>query len=175
MRNLWKWVLGILGGLVVLGIIASAFFVRFFWRVPMMAAQRGFVPRNIPNPGPGMQRMPHMFGGMDGFGRFGPFGMGFGRGGLLTFLPHLLWQLLLLALVVAGVIFLVRALSRPRACGMQAVSASPVSPAAAVAIPPAPVESAVIEQAPPRTCASCGRELQADWTHCPHCGAKVEA
>lgn len=24
-----------------------------------------------------------------------------------------------------------------------------------------------------RACVSCGKPLQADWTHCPHCGAKV--
>jgi hypothetical protein len=114
-----------------------------------------------------------MFGGMDGFGGMG---MGFRGGGFLMFLPHLLGQLLILALVVAGVIFLVRALSRPRAGVFQATAGAPAAsvPAAAAVVPTAPLETTAAEPAPARTCASCGRELQADWTHCPHCGAKVE-
>jgi hypothetical protein len=176
MRTIWKWLLGILGALIVLGIIASAFFVRFFWQMPMMAGQRGFVPRNFP--GPGAQRLPPMFGGMDGFGRMG---MGFRGGGLFYFLPHLLFQLLILGLVVAGVIFLVRALSRPRAGapgGMQVAAAAPGAasvPVAAAVIPPAPLETVATEPAPVRTCVSCGRQLQADWTHCPHCGTPVQS
>jgi|YelNatPaOPRAMG01_1025707.scaffolds.fasta_scaffold07875_2 hypothetical protein len=26
----------------------------------------------------------------------------------------------------------------------------------------------------PRTCPSCGKQLQADWKHCPYCGANLE-
>ena len=165
MRNLWKWILGIIGGLLVLGLIASAFFLRF--AMPMMAARGGIVQRGFQGPGP--QRVPHMFGGMGGFGRMGM--MGFRGGGLFTFLPHLLFQLLILGLVVAGVVFLVRALSKPRV--VQVVAASEAG-SPAVGMPPAPVEYAAAAQAPVRTCASCGRELQAEWSHCPHCGAKVE-
>ncbi len=35
------------------------------------------------------------------------------------------------------------------------------------------VRSLTAPRLPARVCASCGRPLQADWTHCPHCGAKV--
>jgi hypothetical protein len=170
MRNLWKWILGIVGGLLVLGLIASAFFLRF--ALPMMAGRGVVAPRAFQGTGP--QRVPRMFGGMGGFGRFGP--MGFGRGGMMMFLPHLLWQLVLLALVVAGVIFLVRAISKPRV--VQVAAVSPGSPAGPVVQPaviaPTPFETAAVAAAPLKTCASCGRELQNEWNHCPYCGAKVE-
>lgn len=31
------------------------------------------------------------------------------------------------------------------------------------------------EEALGRACASCGRSLNSDWTHCPYCGAEREA
>lgn len=37
--------------------------------------------------------------------------------------------------------------------------------------PPVPM----INTAPMRHCAYCGQGLQADWTHCPKCGAPVGA
>lgn len=39
----------------------------------------------------------------------------------------------------------------------------------------APLNSAPIFQsaAGMRTCSHCGASLQADWSHCPQCGAKV--
>jgi hypothetical protein len=167
MRTVWKWVIGIVGGLVVLCLLASAFVVPFAMRWGMAAGRRGVQPQTF-------QHMPFMFGRMFGFGRMGM--MGFGGGGLLFFL----WQLLLLALVVAGIVFLVRFISRPRAASTSAAvtPASPVMPAEAV-VPPAtavvasPAENAEAEAARPRTCASCGRELLADWAHCPYCGAKI--
>jgi sec-independent protein translocase protein TatA len=42
--------------------------------------------------------------------------------------------------------------------------------------PPAPkVESAAAAAPAARTCVQCRAPLASDWTHCPRCGAKVEA
>jgi len=64
-----------------------------------------------------------------------------------------LFGLVVLALIVWGIVLLVRHLSRPAA-------------AAPAAVVPAPV---VV-----KACSACGQVLDAGWTHCPHCGAKVE-
>ena len=41
-----------------------------------------------------------------------------------------------------------------------------------VFLPPTP---AAPTTSPARYCSHCGQGLQADWTHCPKCGAPVEA
>jgi len=43
-----------------------------------------------------------------------------------------------------------------------------------VAIPSLPMAAAPTAR-PARYCSHCGQGLQADWTHCPKCGAPVEA
>lgn len=85
--------------------------------------------------GPGMMG-PGMMGG-GGFGPFGWVGMLF------------MWIIPLgfLTLLVAGIVWLVRAVTG--------------SPSAGPPAPPAPLATGV--------CPACGRPTQTDWQHCPYC------
>ncbi|MEW5958169.1 MAG: zinc ribbon domain-containing protein [Chloroflexota bacterium] len=89
--------------------------------------------------GPGMMG-PGMMGGW-GFGLFGWLGMIF------------MWIIPLgfLTLLVAGIVWLVRAVSG--------------SPSAGPPPPPAPLTTGI--------CPSCGRPTQASWQHCPYCGQSL--
>lgn len=99
-----------------------------------------------------------------GFGRRLPLmGGGFHRFPMMSFGGMWLWMalrgligLVILGLIIWGVVALVRHLSRP---------------AAAAPAPSAPVAAAPVDV---KTCATCGQVLNAEWTHCPHCGAKIE-
>ncbi len=84
--------------------------------------------------------------------------MGVGRLGLLGLLFGLLVRLGLLALLVIGFVWLVRSLTRP---------AIPVQ-----SNPPAP--AAAVEPVAAGSCPSCGRPVQADWSHCPYCGTNLK-
>ncbi len=76
--------------------------------------------------------------------------------GLLTMLIFLGLPILLVVAVVAVMAGLLGRRAGP-------MSAPPISG------PPAPAAS------PARYCAHCGQGLQADWTHCPKCGAPIAA
>ncbi|MBE3040051.1 MAG: zinc ribbon domain-containing protein [Chloroflexi bacterium] len=143
MKKGWKWIIGIVLGLVILAVLMSVgFMVRRNFHVYRAEAldSRGFSER-----GPGM--MPyggfgsHMRGpGMMGYGLM-PFGGFFGG----------LFSLGFLALVVLGIIWLVRSLRTPK----------PVEGSAAMA-------AAVVNP-----CKKCGRPIQDDWKICPYCGKKM--
>lgn len=91
------------------------------------------------NWGPGRMVGPGMMGGW-GFGPFGWLGMIF----------MWLFPLGFLALLVLGVVWLLRQVSGPSR----------------------PFEGPF--QAPAGgTCPNCGRSVQADWQHCPHCGREL--
>jgi zinc-ribbon domain len=110
MKTFWKWLIGILGGLLALALLIGGVFMARFW------GSRGGFPGRARS----LQGMPGMSGrhfGMMPYGHFGmmPFGGLFG--GLIG--------LGVLALVVLGVIWLVRALRKPQV---------PVQP-----LPPQPV------------------------------------
>jgi hypothetical protein len=162
MKKVWKWIIGIVLGLVVLAVLVGVGFMlhsNFRGNRTAVSDSRGFSER-----GPGMMpyggfehmrgqgndyyqgfghmRVPGMMGG--GFG-FMPFGGLFG--GLLC--------LGFLALVVLGVIWLVRKLHKP-----VLVEAPAVVPATAPA--------AVVNP-----CKKCGQPLQDAWNVCPNCGKKV--
>ena len=104
MKSIWKWILGILAVVIVLGMLGVA---------PLLWHQ--FLPYNeyggygMMSGGWGGGRMP-MHGGFDGYApmMYGGFGLGFGGlfGGLI--------QLGILALIVLGIIWLVRAIARQR-------------------------------------------------------------
>ncbi|HEX7541685.1 MAG TPA: zinc-ribbon domain-containing protein [Anaerolineales bacterium] len=143
MKKVWKWIIGIVLGLVILAVLVGVgFMVRRNFHVYRAEAQvsPGFSER-----GPGM--MPyggfgsHMRGpGMMGYG-MRPFGGFFG--GLVS--------LGFLALVVLGIIWLVRSLRTPK----------PVEV-------PAAMPAAIVNP-----CRKCGRPIQNDWKVCPYCGEKV--
>ncbi|MGA2504341.1 MAG: hypothetical protein ABSG01_09655 [Anaerolineales bacterium] len=151
MKKVWKWVIGIVIGLIVLAVLVGVgFLVWGNLHVYRNVAQlnRGFSQR-----GPGM--MPYGgFGyqlrgpGMMGY-RMIPFGGFFG--GLL--------MLGFLVLIVLGIIWLVG----------RARTSTPIQSTAAVpAVNSEPIPAAVLNP-----CKKCGRPLQADWTVCPYCGKKV--
>ncbi len=91
-------------------------------------------------------------GGM--MGRFGGYGYpgsmmggwGWGLGGLLAFGLRLLVPLGFVALMVLGIIWLVRTVSSP-----------------AVQAPPAD------------TCPACHKNIQNDWQNCPYCGKTLKS
>lgn len=69
-----------------------------------------------------------------------------------------LFRLAIPVLIIVGVVSLVQYLRR----SYKVVPAAPIGAPIPVAAP-APVEES-------KTCSSCGRAIQADWTHCPYCG-----
>jgi hypothetical protein len=90
---------------------------------------------------------PGMMGGNRGYGPSGMMG-GYGGGlfGWLFMLPMCLFPLGFLALLVIGIVWLVRTVSGPQ-------SAAPVS----------------------KVCPECHSAVQAGWKACPHCGATLES
>jgi hypothetical protein len=152
MKKIWKWVLGILVGLLVVALIGS---------VVYLAVSRG-------GGGPWMmgERSFRSWGGGDDLRRFTmpmhPGGWFNTRGFAGFFLLRMLFGGLfwvgLITLSVIGVVSLLR-----RRKGAQPQSSLPGAPAAQM---PAPEPS----PAQPRTCANCAHTVQDDWSHCPYCG-----
>jgi len=142
MKKVWKWIIGIVLGLVILAVLVGVEFVvlgNFHGYRAEALGSRSFSERGpwmMPYGGFGHMRGPCMMGyGLMPFGGFigGLFSLGF------------------LALVVMGIIWLVRSLRTPK----------PVD--APVAMPAAVVNP----------CKKCGKPLQDDWKVCPYCGKKV--
>jgi zinc-ribbon domain len=147
MKKVWKWIIGIVLGLVVLAVLVGVgFMVRSNFHVFRAEAQ---VSRGFYEPGPGM--MP--YGGF-GYHMRGPGIMGYGMTPFGGFFGGLL-SLGFLALVVLGIIWLVRLLRTPK----------PVDVSAAM---PASMPAAIVNP-----CKNCGRPIQDDWKVCPYCGKKV--
>lgn len=155
MNKAWKWIIGIVIGLLVLAVIAAVPFgirqleandvVKFSAR----GFERGF----------GRDLVPGMMGrGTDNYywhlsmmnqnpGIVGP--MLYGAGFFIFGIFRLLIPLAVIGLAIYGVFALIRQ-----------------KPSAAVAIEAAPA-------GPPRTCASCGKPAQGDWNNCPYCGSAL--
>ncbi len=76
--------------------------------------------------------------------------------GLLMMLIFLGLPILLVVAVVVGLMGLWSRRTGPVAMPSMPMAAAPAAP-------------------PARYCAHCGQGLQADWTHCPKCGAPIEA
>jgi hypothetical protein len=140
MKKVWKWIIGIVLGLVVLAVLVGVgFMVRSNFHVNRAEVldSRGFSGR-----GPGMM-------GYGGFER-GPGMMGRGLMPFGGFFGGLL-SLGFLALVVLGIIWLVRSLRTPKPVVM-----------------PAAMPAAIVNP-----CKKCGQPIQDDWKVCPYCGKKV--
>jgi hypothetical protein len=164
MKKVFKWLLGILIGLLLVVILAGGAFLVFnrghiggF----MMNARneqyqeyrRGMPWQNTPgqrtprNTGPGYELPMHPFWGARQ-GVFRPLGMLFGC----------LIGIGFLVLAVLGVVALVK----PRhPASTTAVSPATVAPAAQ------PTPAAI------HSCPHCGRPVQDDWSHCPYCGGPL--
>ena len=173
MKKVWKWVIGIVVVLVVVAALVGGAFLlrnRFANVVAFNVTRPGLqVPGNgrVPGNGDG-QRLPGPFPGMRPFGNDGygmhmrGFGMmGFGRMMPLAGIIGCLFSLGFLALVVLGVIWLVRTLNRPKMVTAIAGPAAPVEPSAAVA-PAVAFHS----------CPKCGEPVEEGWKHCPNCGKR---
>jgi len=165
-----KWILGILIGLVVVcTIVAIGFFAISRLGLGTMAVgRRAFTPfegrRNIMPMAP-YQGMPYQ----QHFGGYFPFG--FLGGGLIL--------AALLGLFVLGVVALVLLLRRPSHAAIQSTvpMQSAVVDQAATGAQITPDQPAVSQVMPlastGQSCPSCGRSVQADWSHCPYCGTAL--
>lgn len=112
MKTIWKWIIGIVIGLVVLAILVG---VGFAFRMHSSFGELRAVRGPVDDFGRGFGMMP--YGGMHrgGFGMMGGFGMFFG--GLV--------RLGFLVLLVLGIIWLVRKLRNPAPVATPAASAAP--------------------------------------------------
>jgi len=143
MKKVWKWIIGIVLGLVVLAVlIGVGFMLRSNFHVYRAEAR---VFPDFSERGPGM--MP--YGGF-GYHMRGPGRMGFGLMPFSGFIRGLFF-LGFLALVVLGIIWLVRCLRT-----LKPVQAPVAMPAEVI-----------------NPCKKCGRPIQNDWKICPYCGKKV--
>jgi uncharacterized membrane protein len=155
MKKVWKWIIGIVLGLIILAVLVGVgFMIRGNFHANRTEVQvfRGYSDR-----GPGM--MP--YGGF-GYHMRGPGMMEFGRTPFVGLIGGL-FSLVFLALVVLGIIWLVRSLSKPKA-----IDAPAAMPAAVPAVTTALAPAAIVNP-----CKNCGRPLQDEWKVCPYCGKKV--
>ena len=150
MKKVWKWVIGIVIGLVVLAVLVGVGFL-VFGRYHAVRIENGYT-RGWSQQGPGM--MPY-----NGFGEHmrGPGMMG--RGGMMPFGGFIggLICLGFLVLIVFGIFWLVRATRKSTRVDSPAYITTP-------AAMPAHLMD---------TCKKCGKPIQADWKNCPYCGKKV--
>jgi uncharacterized membrane protein len=155
MSKTWKWVIGILIGLLVVAVIIAVPFgmhqlaVNNAAQFSARGLERGF-DRDL---GPGM-----MGRGADSYywhhsmmyqnpGFAGP--MAYGQGFFIFGIFRLLIPLAVVGLAIYGVVALFRR-----------------KPSPAVAVDATPAAST-------RTCASCGKPAQDDWKTCPYCGSTL--
>jgi heme A synthase len=172
MKKVFKWIIGILIGLVVIAVVLGAGFMvarRFAginWMRENRLAQRGDFDQgtpqqNIPRQNMPGQNMQRNFG-RNGMPMYYYGGMGFRPFGGLMLVGRLVGGVF--KLVILGlVIFLAVTLAlRPRQAKQTAATST------AGAAPEA-------TQAVMLNCPHCAREIQADWKHCPYCGNSLEA
>jgi hypothetical protein len=155
MSKTWKWIIGILIGLVVLCVVAGLAFMVFgsirggAWvmgtHMPRYWGGGRLNPRND-IPWEHMPMRPNLW--MRGFLPFG----GLLRG---------LFCLGFLVLLGLGVATLIVAFTKSR------------KPAAAIASPAAPVAEQAQAPIPSRSCPNCQHEVDKDWNHCPFCGTAL--
>lgn len=158
MKPVWKWIIGIVVGLIVVAVlVGAAFLVHGFLmsghsvatlRIPAPntgQGPQGNQPRRFGMPGNGMPYNGKSYNGMPGFGWHRHGMMGFGP--MMAFGGMIFGLLCLggLVLLVIGIVWLVR---RPTA----------VQPVAAPVL---------------HACPKCEKPVQADWNNCPYCGKKL--
>ncbi len=176
MNRTVKWILGIVLGLVALCAVAVVGFIAFN-RLGLGALAVG--RRAFPSfeGRPAMPIAPYQAMPYRHFGGFSPFG----------FFGGWLFIAALLGLFALAVIALIVVLRRPGRPALQSAAANqPVAPLQpAVMDQPvttgqsAAADSPGVPVMPPspaaagQNCPSCGRSVQADWSHCPYCGTPL--
>lgn len=150
MKKVWKWVIGIVVVLLVLGAIFTAPYVmhNYYGFQGPYGADAGDFDEGY---GPGWMmnsRAPRGFG-PGGFHHGGMMGRGYGFQHPMMygfgFFPFGFFNWLFLLAVIGFAIYGVIALINRR---------------------PAPAS-------PARTCTNCGKPAQGDWSTCPHCGTTL--
>jgi hypothetical protein len=147
MSKVFKWILYILIGLVIIVVISGAVFAGF-------GALRGFGNGMVR---PGLRMMEPNIRMMGAYQYHNPTWVIFG--GLLC--------LGVILLVIVGIVGLVYALTHRN---------QPVHnlPATQVTAPPAEVVAPTAEEVMPiRTCVNCGKPAQEEWNTCPYCGSPL--
>jgi hypothetical protein len=154
MNKFLKWILWIIGVLVVVAVLFGiGYFAFTHWNAGgWMMAGRG------ENFGDGDGRLPWRNMPMHP-GLMRPGGRFFGFS-ILGFILGGLFRLAILVLIIAGIIALIRYLTR-------SYKVVPVAPTTGTTT----VAAAATEGS--KTCPNCGRSVQADWQHCPYCGADL--
>jgi hypothetical protein len=178
MKKVWKWVIGIVIVLVVVGVVVGgALMLRNHyanvvsyrispqpgWQIPGNDDDQNGVSRY-----PGMMPYGRNDGGWHGMGMRGPGMMRFGGMSLFGGLVRGVFSLGFLALVVLGIVWLVNRLRRPAMPANAVASVAPVSGPAS--------DAPAVEVAPAaavRTCPKCGHAIEVDWKHCPNCGKRL--
>lgn len=180
MKTSTKWILGILLGVVVLGLVCVVGVIGYNlwggssgWALETRSGQLWGDENATPWRMMPYNRMPmrpygdfHMspYGGMRGawFGFFSP----------LRLVGFPLLCLGFLALVVIGIVLLVRGTRKPQPAAIAAAApvAAATSEPTTVAEPAPPAEAAQTAATP---CPNCARPVQADWSHCPYCGTAL--
>ena len=180
MKKIWKWIIGIVIVLVVAAlVVGGVFLLRSHFggitRVVQMNRPGVQVPWNGKTPfngndngqrgGPGNMPGFRQFGGggyaypmrghgMMGFGMF-PFAGIFGGLVCLGFL----------ALVILGIVWLVRGRNKSALVAAPVAAVAPANPVASEVAPTAPMVST-------HACKKCGEPVQDNWKVCPYCGKK---
>ena len=147
MKKVWKWIIGIVLGLIVLALLLGA---GFLLRNNFHVYRTETLNRNFSERGPWMMPYGGFGSHMRGYNMMGYGWMNFGGfiGGLFS--------LGFLALVVLGIIWLVRSLRTPK----QVETLGTTSTGTALSAGTNP-------------CKKCGYSLQDEWKVCPNCGKKV--
>ena len=144
MSKVFKWILYILLGLVILVVVAGVVFAGF-------GVLRGYRYEMM---GPGIRLMEPNIRMMGAYNYHNLVGSIFG----------VLLCLGVILLVVVGIVALVYALTQRN----RPIQNTPITQ---VTAPPVEVVSPTAEEVVPiRTCANCGKLAQHDWNTCPYCG-----
>ena len=159
MKTTIKWILGIVIGLVVVAVVVIVGYlvINQWGGVGWMTEARAFRQwdggRVMPWGGMPRDGIPmHPYRGIPGLQYGGFFPLRTIAGGLIC--------LGFLGLLVLGIVALVRGLSsKPQPAVTTVTAGSPIPSST-----PAPT------QATGKTCPNCGRQVQADWSHCAYCG-----
>ena len=175
MKTSTKWIIGIVIGLFVVLCIAGAGFLAFRSFTGLGGVLGTRLGQSL-NDGRGVpyemmpyRDMPWRFMPMRPY--HGIFGFRTGLFPRLGFIALPLLCLGFLALIILGIIALIRSQNRPKAAAVVAPAVIPMPAPSPVVEQPA---SAPMAEEPGLLCPNCGQPVQPGWKHCPNCGAPLQ-